>query len=647
MEAYGFIRVAAAVPRVRVGDCAHNARQTAALLESAAAAGAQVVVFPECGLTGYTCADLFQQDSLLQAALDALNAVAAATQDVHAIAVVGLPFAIGGQIFNCAAVVSHGSVHGIVPKTLIPNYKEYYEQRWFTSARALAQREVKLGERDIPCGTDMLFYADQVANCVLAVELCEDLWVPTPPSAMHAMAGATVICNPSASNELVAKSEYRRALVVQQSGRCVAGYVMAAAGVGESTTDLVFGGHTLVAENAVMLAEGERFRRDESFVTADIDVQRLTHDRRFMTTFHDGADTTVPQYRRVHIDGPLVGWEPPLQRPLSAHPFVPANPGERDLRCREIFAIQTAGLAKRLEHCRAGKAVIGVSGGLDSTLALLVCVHTFDLLGTSHEGIHAVTMPGYGTSEQTYSNVTRLCRALGLRLDEIDITPACDQHLQDIGHDPGDHSVVFENAQARERTQILFDLANKLGGILVGTGDLSELALGWCTYGGDQISMYNVNCGVPKTLVRYLIQWVADTQEAEDAREVLHAILDTPISPELLPTDAAGAIAQKTEDTIGPYELHDFFLYHLVRCGMTPAKILFLAGQAFEEDYTDAELRHWLRVFLERFFAQQFKRSCMPDGPKVGTVSLSPRGDWRMPSDAEVRVWLDDVQRET
>jgi NAD+ synthase (glutamine-hydrolysing) len=643
MNTYGFIRVAAAVPRVRVGDSAYNAEQTITLLREAVAAGAQVVVFPECGLTGYTCADLFQQDSLLDGARAALGEIAAATGAMPGVAIVGLPLTEAGQTFNCAAVIAGGRVHGVVPKSFIPGYKEYYEHRWFAPAARLTRREIKLGGSAVPCGTDLLFHLEGVQDCALAVEICEDLWVPSPPSAAHAMAGATIICNLSASNELVAKAEYRRALVVQQSARCVAGYVLASAGVGESTTDMVFAGHTFIAENGVMLAEGERFRRDAHFATADIDVQRVTHDRRFMTTFHVGADVADRVYRHIDVDGGASEWGTPLQRPLATHPFVPSAPAERDKRCREIFAIQTAGLAKRLEHCNAQTAVIGVSGGLDSTLALLVSVHTFDLLGREHAGVHAVTMPGYGTSERTYGNVTKLCSALGLTLEEIDITPACDQHLEDIGHDPGDHSVVFENAQARERTQILFDLANKLGGIVVGTGDLSELALGWCTYGGDQISMYNVNCGVPKTLVRYLIQWVAETQEGEDTRAVLRDILDTPISPELLPTDAEGGIAQKTEDTIGPYELHDFFLYHLVRCGMTPVKILFLAAQAFAGQYGEQECRRWLRVFLQRFFAQQFKRSCMPDGPKVGSVSLSPRGDWRMPSDAEAHVWLEGL----
>jgi NAD+ synthase (glutamine-hydrolysing) len=643
--AHGFVRVAAATPRVRVADPAFNAGDAVALARVADEAGAHVVVFPELNLTGYTCADLFQQPALQRGALAALAQVCADTRDCAALLVVGLPLAVDAQLFNCAAVVQAGAVLGIVPKTFIPGYKEYYEPRWFAPGTRLTVPSLLLNGADVPCGTDLLFCAEDNPALQVGVEICEDLWTPQPPSTAQALAGATLLLNLSASNELVAKAAYRRALVQQQSARCFAAYVLASAGVHESTTDMVFSGHALIAENGVLLAENERFARAAHLTIADVDVEYLQHERRVATSFSQAIGAGDQDCRPISFSSVQRHWRLPLQRALARQPFVPQDDSARAERCREIFAIQTAGLAKRLEHCGFTQAVVGVSGGLDSTLALLVCVDAFDQLNLPRAQVHAVTMPGYGTSARTYANVKTLCAALGVTLHDISITAACDQHFRDIGHDPQRHDIVFENTQARERTQILMNVANKLGALQVGTGDLSELALGWCTYNGDHMAMYSVNCGVPKTLVQYVIGWVAATHAAEAARRVLLDILATPISPELLPTGADGAIAQKTEDTLGPYELHDFFLYHAIRAGAPPRKVLLLACQAFAGAYDEATLRRWLRVFYTRFFAHQFKRSCVPDGPKVGSVSLSPRADWRMPSDASAAAWLAELDQ--
>ncbi len=636
----GFVRVAAGVPRVRVADPAYNAAEAAALARAADSAGAHVLVFPECSLTGYTANDLFQQRTLLDSALAGLQSLCDETRACNTVLIAGLPLAIDNQLFNCAVVLHCGEVLGIVPKTYIPGYKEYYEQRWFTSGAGLTADLAWINGVMAPCGTDLLFRAEGTPSFTFAVELCEDLWSPVPPSSLQALAGAALLFNLSASNELVAKAAYRAQLVRQQSARCIAGYVFASAGVGESTTDVVFGGHALIAENGVLLAENARFEREPVLLIADVDAARLLHDRRTTTSFSAAAEQHAPSYRVVDLDLEQPHWRTPLQRTIAPHPFVPADPAERGQRCAEVFAIQTAGLAKRLEHCRMRDVVLGVSGGLDSTLALLVCVKTFDLLGYDRRGIHTITMPGFGTTARTRDNVTALCAALGTGLEVIDIRPVCTQAFNDIGHDPGQHDVTYENVQARARTMLLMNRANQLNALQVGTGDLSELALGWCTYGGDHISMYNVNCGVPKTLVSYVIAWVANSHCDERARAVLADVLATPISPELLPPDAQGAIAQKTEEAIGPYELHDFFLYHTVRCGAPPRTVLLLAVQAFAGRYTHDTITQWLRVFYTRFFAHQFKRSCVPDGPKVGSVSLSPRGDWRMSSDASAAAWL-------
>jgi NAD+ synthase (glutamine-hydrolysing) len=641
---FGFLRVAAACPPVRVADPDGNARATLEFAARAGERGAQVLVFPELGLTGYTCADLFFSLSTLVAGAErALEQVLRATAARPMVVVVGLPVLQGGRLFNAAAVLQSGRVVGVVPKTFLPGYKEYYEERWFSSSREAASGEVRLAGGLVPFGTDLLFRVPEEPGVAVAVEICEDLWAPIPPSSRHAVAGATLILNPSASNDLVAKAEYRRELVRQQSGRTLAAYAYANAGVHESTTDLVFGGHLLVAENGVLLAEGERFRREGDLIVTDVDTERLRVERARQTSFADAVHAAGDRYREVPL-APIPAPRPHrLVRPVDPHPFVPSDPATLDERCREVFSIQTAGLARRLEHVGAKRVVLGLSGGLDSTLALLVSERTFALLGLPRSGILAATLPGFGTTARTLESARRLAAGAGAELREIDIRPACEQHIRDIGLDPEDRSsVTYQNLQARERTQVLMDLANREGAIVVGTGDLSELALGFSTFGGDHLAMYNVNASVPKTLVRRLVAWVAEHHGTDAEREALRTVLETPVSPELVPP-RGGEVSQRTEDIVGPYELHDFFLFCLLRQGAGPRKILFLARHAFAERYDEAALRRWLRVFLERFFAQQWKRSVMPDGPKVGTVSLSPRGDWRMPSDVSAAAWLREL----
>jgi NAD+ synthase (glutamine-hydrolysing) len=640
---FGFLRVAAAVPRLEVASLRRNLDEILASARRAEQAGAQVVVFPELSLTSYTAGDLFHQHLLLDRAAESLVELARATAGLRPLLVVGLPLAAEGNLFNCAAVVSGGEIHGLVPKTYIPGYKEYYEERWFASSRDLVASEVNVGGRDVPVGTDLLFRAQAGSEVVIGVEVCEDLWGPLPPSSFQVLHGAHLILNLSASNELVGKADYRRSLVAQQSARGICAYAYASCGVGESSQDVVFGGHAMVAEDGVVLAESRRFAPEGELIVADVDVEHLRLDRERTTSFGDSLHAfPAMSWRMVDVALPAHAGTP-LQRPIDPAPFIPADNAERNRRTEEIISIQTAGLVKRLSHAGIGRLVLGLSGGLDSTLALLVAVRAFDALGLPRTEILACTMPGFATSGRTRANAERLARACGVTLETIDITEGCLQHFRDIGHDPAVHDVTYENVQARYRTMILMNRANQLHALVLGTGDLSEIALGWNTFNGDHMSHYNVNAGVPKTLVRYLVGWVAAQPAFAPARSILDDILNTPISPELLPGDQAGAVAQRTEEIIGPYDLHDFFLYHFARWASRPRKIQLLAEQAFGGRYDAAAIRKWLRVFVTRFFANQWKRSVMPDGPKVGSVALSPRGDWRMPSDAEVALWIEEL----
>ena len=636
----GFVKVAAVTPEVRVADVAFNVEACVASARQAAEKdGAVVIVLPELALTGYTCEDLFWQDALIRAADAGLADFAAATADLDALLLVGVPVRAGGKLYNCAAVVSRGMVLGLVPKTHIPTYNEFYEGRHFVPGPVDPVAVSVAGDKDVPMGTSLLFSCLELPELVVAAEICEDLWVAAPPSIAHAQAGATLICNLSASNAVVGKADYRRSLVTGQSARLLCGYVYASAGTGESTQDLVFSGHDLVAENGRLLAEGAPF--GDGRALTEIDVRQLAAERRRMSTFQTVANAAQLDYHvsRFTLDVHHVH----LTRWVDPHPFVPSDASRRAERCEDVFAIQAHGLAKRLSHTHSARAVIGVSGGLDSTLALLVAVRAFDLLGLDRAGIIAVTMPGFGTTDRTHDNATLLSQALGVQLREIVIGRAVCQHFSDIGHDESVHDVTYENSQARERTQILMDVANQEGGLVIGTGDLSELALGWATYNGDHMSMYAVNASVPKTLVRHLVRYVADTCGNADEKTVLLDILDTPVSPELLPATGDGKIAQRTEDLVGPYELHDFFLYEVLRHGAGPRKVFRLARHALGEKYDDATILSWLKVFYRRYFAQQFKRSCLPDGPKVGSAAVSPRGDLRMPSDACSTLWLAEL----
>ncbi len=641
---HGYVRIGTAVPCVQPAAVTENVRSMIRLANEAAAHDCDVILFPEMCITGYTCADLFAQQTLQEAALQGLAAFLKATEELPGVFVVGLPVALAGRLYNGAAVVGRGHVLGVVPKIFLPGCHEYYETRWFASGDSCAAASLTVCGQSAPFGTDLVFRDPADAALALGIEICEDLWAPIPPSGRLALAGASIILNPSASNELVGKCDYRHGLVRQQSARCLAAYAYCSAGVGESTTDMVFSGDCMIAENGIVLAQGERFQRGEHLLTADVDVAFLQHERLSNRTFGRAAEREARSAGEIRwIDTACGGRlaETPLRRTVHPRPFTPSDPTRRHERCREVFAIQSTGLATRLAHAGLEHVVIGLSGGLDSTLALLVCIDAFSSLDLAPSGIHALTMPGFGTTDRTKGNVHALCRALGIELAEISIDPSCRQHFADIGHDGTTEDTAYENVQARERTQILMDKANMIGALVVGTGDLSELALGWCTYNGDHMSMYGVNTGVPKTLVRFLIGYYASDKASPETAAVLLDILDTPISPELLPPDANGEIAQKTESVVGPYELHDFFLYHAIRCGFPPDKVLMLAGQAFGKTYPAETIRQWLRVFYRRFFAQQFKRSCLPDGPKVGTIALSPRGDWRMPSDASAAEWLE------
>ena len=601
-------------------------------MRSAAEAGAAVTVFPELCVTGYSCGDLFWQSTLLQGARDALGKIAAESSGLDGLFFVGLPVAINGKLYNMAAAVSRGSILGLVPKHYLPNYNEFYEMRHFTPWDELTVSGILLFGQQVAVGTDIQFYCEDMPALKVGAEICEDLWVPMPPSVRLALKGATVLVNLSASDEVTGKASYRKDLIRGQSARLVCGYIYASAGEGESTSDVVYSGHRLIAENGAVLASSEPFTT--GLTMTEIDVDKLESDRRRMSTFGAGSGMRIP-FR-------LEKKETELTRRIDPSPFVPDDPEERAVRCEEILAIQSQGLKRRMLHTGCRTAVVGISGGLDSTLALLVIARAFDLMGKDRKDIIAVTMPGFGTTDRTYDNAVNLIRSLGADFREISIRDAVTGHLKDIGHSLDDHDVTYENSQARERTQILMDVANQTGGLVVGTGDLSELALGWATYNGDHMSMYGVNGSVPKTLVRHLVRYYADTCGDDALAATLNDVLDTPVSPELLPPEG-GVISQKTEDLVGPYELHDFFLYHMLRFGSGPAKIFRLAGIAFDGIYDDAVILKWLRVFFRRFFAQQFKRSCLPDGPKVGTVAVSPRGDLRMPSDASARLWLDEV----
>jgi NAD+ synthase (glutamine-hydrolysing) len=665
MTHHGFLRVGTAVPQLRVADCAYNAERILGLMRRAEAERFAVLVFPELSLTGYTCADLFQQVALQRGALEALARVAREGATAFSgLAVVGVPLVVDDQLFNCAALLHRGRVLAVVPKSFIPNYKEFYEGRWFAAAAGARSREVVLGGERVPFGTDFLCDAADVEGLVVGVEICEDLWVPVPPSSLQALRGATLLLNLSASNEVIGKAGYRRQLVVNQSGRCIAAYAYASCGVWESTTDVVFGGHCLIAENGTLLAESRRFERGETLLFADVDLERLRTDRIRTNSFGDAALYVGVDRPFTRLAFTLGRGEPPprLAREVEAHPFVPQGEGRLRERCEEIFHTQVAGLARRLEYAGKPPASIGVSGGLDSTLALLVACKTFDALAVPRERIMAFTMPGFGTTDRTRGNARALMRHLGVSAREVDIRPLCLEEMRALGHRPfgidlqglgvaelterlqrlereACQDLVFENVQARMRTSILMN-----AGFVVGTGDVSELALGWCTYNGDHMSMYNPDGSIPKTLVKFLVDWAARNEFDGEARRTLLDVVATEISPELLPAGRDGRIAQATEAAIGPYELHDFFLYHFLRFGAPPEKILYLAGHArFDRDYTADELRRWLHVFLRRFFANQFKRSCLPDGPKVGSVSLSPRGDWRMPSDAQAALWLREL----
>ncbi|WP_298454045.1 NAD(+) synthase [uncultured Prevotella sp.] len=642
----GFIKVAAAIPSVKVADCAYNVQQIESLIAMAEGKGIEVIVFPELCITGYTCQDLFKQTLLLEQAETAVLMLLDFTRKLDVISIVGVPVIVGDLLLNCAAVIQKGDLLGLVPKTYLPNYSEFYEKRWFASSQDLQPSEIRYaGNKIVVTPQPTLFRTCDGA--MFGVEICEDVWAPVPPSCNLALSGADIIFNLSASDELIGKHDYLKGLLAQQSARMISAYVYSGCGFGESTQDVVYGGNAIVYENGQLIAESERFALDSQLIITQIDVEKLRNERRTNSTYINaqrGHDSRIVNAHTVmQRDFELI-------RDVDPHPFIPKT-NNMEKSCDEIFSIQVAGLAKRLVHTGCKTVVVGISGGLDSTLALLVCVRTFDKLQLSRKGIVGVTMPGFGTTDRTYNNAVNLMKSLGITIREISIADAVRQHFKDIEHDIDVHDVTYENSQARERTQILMDLSNQLGALVIGTGDLSELALGWATYNGDHMSMYGVNAGVPKTLIKYLVKFVAMSENSDETRNILLDIIDTPISPELIPADDTGNITQKTEDLVGPYELHDFFLYNIIRFGYRPSKIFMLARKAFDGNdpeasfYDDETIKKWLTIFFRRFFNQQFKRSCLPDGPKVGSVSLSPRGDWRMPSDASSALWLKECEQ--
>lgn len=655
MKNLGLVRVGVAVPDLKVANTAYNTEQIIRLLHDGEQNRAGFLLFPELAITGYTCGDLFYQEHLYQSQIAGLQQIVGETEKLHPVVILGCYLRFENHLYNCAVFIQSGKIKGIVPKLFLPGSREYYEPRWFSGGLELcrSRKSVSLFGEEIPFGH--LIFTDEEAELSVGAEVCEDLWMPVSPGSQLALGGTHIIFNPSASNDTVGKADYRRSLVAVESAKCRGGYVYASSGVSESTTDVVYSGHGIIAENGVILKESKRFCRGSAVYYSEIDVQRIRFERSQSPDFSQCASvfSQREQFQSVRLEGvPLVTDGQSLHRHYGKNPFVPDDESQMTSRCEEIFSLQSAGLAKRIEHSHSKKSVVGISGGLDSTLALLVTAQTHKLLGKPANDIVAVTMPGFGTTGKTYNNALTIMKLLGADVREISIKDAVNQHFEDIGHDGAVHDVTYENSQARERTQILMDIANQEGGLVVGTGDLSEMALGWCTYNGDHMSMYGVNASVPKTLVRYVVKWVMEHKlcgPEEDAafssdnallKKTLQDILDTPISPELLPPDPNGDIAQKTEESVGPYILHDFFIYHTVRCGVEPEKLLFLAEQAFAGEYDKAFIQKWMAVFYRRFFSQQFKRSCVPDGPKVGSVSLSPRGDWRMPSDADAAIWL-------
>lgn len=656
---YGFVKVASAIPGVRPGNCKYNTESIINLMLQAEEENADIVCFPELSITGYTCQDLFESSVLIKEAEKSLDVICKATRNLNTIEIVGLPLVIGNFLANCAVVLHRGEIIGVVPKTYLPNYKEFYEQRWFASASNIKEQEIKILGKEVPVSSGLIF---KTQEATFGIEICEDLWAPVPRSSKLCLAGAEIIFNLSADNEGVGKNSYLKSMLREQSARTLSGYVFSSCGFGESTQDVVFAGNAIICENGRIIASSERFCMREQLITSEIDIELLRHERRVNTTFCNCAAIEIgnENFKTIYIDKtPNDKTNFTLTRRISPHPFVPVD--DLDERCNEIINIQTEGLAKRILHTKAKTVVIGVSGGLDSTLALLICAKTFDALGISHKNIIGVTMPGFGTSKGTHSNALSLMTELGVTIREIPIKQACLQHFSDIGHNPDIHDTTYENSQARERTQVLMDVANQTNGLVIGTGDLSELALGWATYNGDHMSMYGVNSSIPKTLIRHLIKWIAGNTSNAIERGTLIDIINTPISPELIPTDENGQITQKTEDKIGPYELHDFFIHYAIRYGFGPEKIYFLARNAFNGNckhceksntqdikahyYDNETIKYWLKTFFQRFFSQQFKRSCLPDGPKVGSCSLSPRGDWRMPSDADAYIWLSECDK--
>ena len=643
----GFIKVAAGIPAVSVADCAFNILQIENMMATAEGKGAEIICLPELSVTAYTCQDLFQQQLLLDQAENSLLKLMEFSRNLNITALVGVPVLYNNMLFNCAAVIQRGKIFGFVPKTYLPNYKEFSEKRWFTQAQVLNEGvELRFCGQTVPLSTRLLF---TTSHCTFGIEICEDLWAPIPPSSRLALAGADIIFNLSASPIIMGKPAYLDNLIKSQSQRLMSGYVYASSGYGESTQDMVFSGYAYIYENGDKLAEAKRFSMGEQIIYSEIDVERLRAERRINTTFTSSFETEdIHPIREIELDPYSSNVPFELTRPINPHPFIPDG-AELDDCCEEILCIQSEALAKRIEHTHAQHVIVGISGGLDSTLALLVAVHAFDCLNRDRRGIVGVTMPGFGTTDRTYTNAMNLMAQLGITIKEISIADAVLQHFKDIKHDVAVHDLTYENAQARERTQILMDIAGQMGGFVIGTGDLSELALGWATYNGDHMSMYGVNASVPKTLIQYIVRWAADNMADEDSRLTLLDIVDTPISPELIPADEDGNIKQVTEDLVGPYELHDFFLYYTLRYGFAPQKIFFLANKAFDgtngtQNYSEETIKKWLRTFFRRFFSQQFKRSCLPDGPKVGNCSLSPRGDWRMPSDASSAAWLHELE---